>query len=416
MRTRQPENLFRQNAIDSLATKFDGRPLAVMPKPWTWLAALCIVFVAGAGYFLSYTEYARKETARGWLVAVPGVVRLSHSDYATVAGVECKPGDVVRPGDPMVLLSSAVRLGNGQDPAQQILEHLREQLSGIEKRDGLVREQFHSDHRALQVQIAGLDKELNAVSSQLRGQGGRVQRSLDTEERLRAAFERGAIAELELLNRQDELAALRQSVARLRQEMTALERERQGLLAAQEQLGIDLERGLANLSAERSELHQRIAQHERRRLFTLQAPIGGTVATIDVVAGSTARPQQLLATIVPDQSTLTANVYVPSSAVGMIRPGQSVRLLYDAFPFQQFGAASGEVNEVAGFVSLPGDMPVAAGLGEAGYKVTVAIESDHIEDERGHYALRPGMALAAEIVLESRSLAHWLFAPLQARL
>jgi len=416
MRARQPKNLFRQNAIDSLATKFDGRPLAIMPKPWLWLAAFCLVFVAGVGYFLSWAEYARRETARGWLVAVPGVVRLSYSDYATVARVERKPGDAVRAGDPMVLLSSAVRLGNGQDPTQQILNHLREQLSGTEKRDQLVREQFRADHQALQVQIAGLDQELSAVGSQLRAQGGRVQRSLDTEEGLRAAFERGAIAKLELLEKQDELAALRQSVARLRQEMTALERERHELLAAQEQIGIDFERGLTNLAAERSELHQRIAQHERRRLFTLQAPIGGTVATVDVVAGSTVRPQQLLATIVPDQSTLTADVYVPSSAVGMIRPGQSVRLLYDAFPFQQFGAASGQVDEVAGFVSLPVDMPVAAGLGEAGYKVTVTIESDYIEDERGIYALRPGMALAAEIVLENRSLAHWLLAPLQKRL
>lgn len=416
MRARQPENLFRQNAIDSLATKLDGRPLAILPKPWLWLAAFCLVFVAGAGYFLWFTEYARKETARGWLIAVPGVVHLSHRDYATVARIERKPGDVVEPGDPIVLLSSAVRLGNGQDPARQILDHLREQLSGTEKRDRLAREQFLSDHQAFEIQIAGLDSELRSVGIQLRGQGGRVQRSLDTEERLQAAFERGAIAKLELLKKQDELAAMRQSVARLRQEMTALERERHGLVAAQEQLGIDFERGLANLSAERSELQQRIAQHERQRLSTLQAPIGGTVATVDVVAGSTVRPQQLLATIVPDESTLTADVYVPSSAVGMIQPGQTVRLLYDAFPFQQFGTASGQVDDVAGFVSLPGHMPVAAGLKEAGYKVTVTIESDYIEGERGRYALRPGMALAAEIVLESRSLAHWLLAPLQARL
>jgi len=416
MRTRQPENLFRQHAIDSLAKKFDGRPIAVMPRPWLWLVAFCLAFVVGAGYFLWSTEYARKETVRGWLVASPGVVHLSHSGYATVASIEREAGDVVRLGNPIVLLSSAVKLGDGQDLAQQVLDRLQEQLSGTDKRDQLAREQFLSDYKALDVQIAGLDKELSSLSSQRRGQDGRVQRNADTQESLRAAFERGAIAKLELLKQQDEVAAMQQYVARLRQETTALERERQGLLAAQKQLGIDLERSLANLSAERSELQQRIAQHERQRLFTLPAPIDGTVATVEVVAGSTIRPQQLLATIIPKQSTLTADVYVPSSAVGMIRPGQTVRLLYDAFPYQQFGAANGQVAGVAGFVSLPGDMPVAAGLGEAGYKVTVSITSDYVEGERGYFALRPGMALAAEIVLERRSLAHWLLAPLQARL
>jgi len=415
MNPRQPENLFRQNAIDSLARKFDGRPISIMPRPWLWLAALCLVFVVGAGCFLWSAEYSRKETVRGWLVSVPGVVHLSHSDYATVARVERKPGDVVRLGDPMVLLSSVAKLGNGQDPTQQILDRLQEQLSGTDKRDQLAREQFLSDHQALEIQIAGLDKELSSVSSQQRGQDGRVQRSSDTQESLQAAFERGAIAKLDLLEQQDVLAVMQQSVSRLRQETTALERERQGLLAAQEQLGIEFERSLAKLSAERSELQQRIAQHERQHLVTLQAPIDGTIATVEVTAGSTIRPQQLLATIIPEQSTLTADVYVPSSAAGMIRPGQTVRLLYDAFPYQQFGAASGQVDGVAGFVSLPGDMPVAARLGEAGYKVTVTIESDYVEGKRGHYALRPGMALAAEIVLESRSLAHWLLAPLQAR-
>jgi membrane fusion protein len=148
----------------------------------------------------------------------------------------------------------------------------------------------------------------------------------------------------------------------------------------------------------------------------MRSPVDGTLATVDVVAGSTVRPQQLLATIVPEQSSLAADVYVPSRAVGMVQPGQAVRLLYDAFPHQQFGTAPGEVAAVAGFVSLPADMPVASGLREAAYKVRIHVADKHVEDAQGRYALRPGMALAAEIVLESRSLADWLFAPVRSRL
>ena len=90
--------------------------------------------------------------------------------------------------------------------------------------------------------------------------------------------------------------------------------------------------------------------------------------------------------------------------------------LMHAFPHQQFGTARGEVAAVAGFVSLPGDMPVASGLREAAYKVRLRVADNHVEDSHGRYALRPGMALAAEIVLESRSLADWCLAPLRARL
>jgi membrane fusion protein len=163
-------------------------------------------------------------------------------------------------------------------------------------------------------------------------------------------------------------------------------------------------------------LRQRIAGQDEQRSLTVRSPLDGTLATLDVVAGSTIRPQQLLATVVPRDSVLVAEVYVPSRAVGMVRPGQVVRLLYDAFPHQQFGAARGQVAAIAGFVSLPGEMPGVAGQREASYKVRIRIADDYVRDGQGRFALRPGMALAAEIILERRSLTDWFLGPLRARL
>ena len=416
MHTRQAENLFRQRAIDSLATKFDGRPIAVIPKPWIWLLTLCIAFAVAACCFLWSVEYARKETVRGWLVVEPGVARVAHNDFATVVSIEHKAGDPVQQGDVILQLSSEVRLGNGSESAQQSLEYLEEQLASIDVRDALAREQFNVDHWALGQQLGGFDEEITALISQLREQQQRVRRSAARQEGLRSAFERGAIAKVELLRQEDELATMQQAVARLRQERNTLERQRQEVFAARGRLGIVLERSLAMLTTERSDLQQRITRYEEQRLLTVQSPVAGTLATLDVVAGSSILPQQLLATIIPEQSSLMADIYIPSRAVGLIQPGQTVKLLYDAFPHQQFGVANGEVDAIAGFVSLPKDMPVASGLREAAYKVRVRVTADHVEDGRGRYVLRPGMGLAAEIVLESRSLAHWFFAPLKARL
>jgi len=416
MDTGQAENLFRQKAIDALATNLDGRPIAFLPRPWIGLAVLCVIFVLGAGCFLLNVEYARKETVRGWLVAEPGVARLAHDDFATVAALGREAGDPVRRGETIMKLSSEVKLGDGRESALQALEQLEAQLDNVDKREALAREQFGADHRAHGQQLRGLDEEIGALGSQQREQHERVKRHTFRLESLHSALERGAIAGAEFLRQQDEVASMQLAYERLRQESNALYRERQELLAAQGRLGIELERSLSTLEAERGELRQRISRYEEQRLLTVQSPIDGTLATLDVVAGSTIHPQQLLATIIPKQSSLTADVYIPSRAVGMVRPGQAVRLLYDAFPHQQFGAASGEVDDIAGYVSLPGDMPVASGLKEAAYKVRIRIASNHVEDGQGSYALRPGMALAAEIVLESRSLANWLLSPVQARL
>ena len=412
----QPDNLFRQNAIDALTTRIEGRPVAVMPRPWLWLTLFCAALVAVAGCFLVMADYARKETVRGWLVSSPGVVSLSNSEYAMVASVAREAGDVVRRGEPVIVLSEEVIQGEALSPAGEVLRQLRKQLAATHRREELIRERFVADHRALEGQVRGLDDEIRAVAVQRRAQDVRVQRKAEVQSGLEEAFARGAIAKNELRRRRDELLVMQQSAVRLRQESGSLGRERQGLLAAQARLGTDLEHSITALEAERGELRQRIAAQERQRSLVLHSPIDGTIATAEVAPGSTVRPQQTLVSIIPAQSVLVAEIYVPSRAAGMIKPGQAVRLLYDAFPHQQFGAASGTVDAVAGFVSLPGDRPAASGLREAAYKVTIRLDSDHVEHRRVRYALRPGMALAAEIILESRSLGEWLLAPLLARL
>ena len=161
---------------------------------------------------------------------------------------------------------------------------------------------------------------------------------------------------------------------------------------------------------------QRITQSESARLEVIESPIDGTLATLDLVPGNTVRPQQLLATVMPGDSILAADVYVPSRAVGLIAPGQRVRLRFDAFPHEQFGMANGRVESVAEYVLLPSDVPSTFGLQEASYKVRIALERDYVTDAHGRYGLKPGMLLVAEIVLENRRLVDWLRARFDLRL
>jgi membrane fusion protein len=379
------ENLFRKNAIDSLTAKQDGRPIAVMPRPWAWLSFLCIGICTATCAFCWNTQYARKETVRGWLVSEQGVVRVTHSNSAIVESVKRKAGDSVRRGDTIARFSNEETLGNGEAFASGILAE------------------------------RGIAHEIADTKEQMREQHARVTRAAANLDRLKLARDSGALTETEFLRQQDEVAAMRLSMGRLRQESSKLNRERQQLLAAQSGLSFELKNGLASLATARAELRQRITIQEQRRLVVLQAPIDGTLATLDVVAGTRVRPQQLISTIVPERSQLAADVYVPSRAIGLIKEGQTVQLLYDAFPHEQFGVASGRVDSIAGFVSLPADVPQTFGVREASYKVRIAVDADHVTDQTGRYALRPGMLLAAEVVLEKRTLAQWLLAPLRAR-
>jgi membrane fusion protein len=151
------------------------------------------------------------------------------------------------------------------------------------------------------------------------------------------------------------------------------------------------------------------------RLTVVKSPVNGVVATIAVGVGDSVAPQQLLMNVVPENLKLAAEIYVPSRAAGFVQAGQSVRIAYDAFPQQKFGTFDGRVDRVSDFVLLPGEIPQTFPLLEATYKVRIEISESAIPTSVGTLRLRPGMLLAAEIVLEQRDLVDWLLEPLRFR-
>ncbi|NQV87897.1 MAG: HlyD family efflux transporter periplasmic adaptor subunit, partial [Woeseiaceae bacterium] len=171
----------------------------------------------------------------------------------------------------------------------------------------------------------------------------------------------------------------------------------------------------SELRARRTQLSQQIGEQESRRLTVVISPVSGIIAAVEVSAGNAIAPQQLLMTILPAKMNLAAEIYVPSKAAGFVRPGQLVRIAYDAFPQQKFGTFEGRVERVSDFVLLPGEIPQTFPLREATYKVRVEISDAVIATSLGTMGLRPGMLLAAEIVLEKRNLADWLLEPLRFR-
>jgi membrane fusion protein len=104
-----------------------------------------------------------------------------------------------------------------------------------------------------------------------------------------------------------------------------------------------------------------------------------------------------------EQGHLEAQLQIAPTAIGFIKPGQLVRLRYDAFPYSKFGQAEGKIASI----SL---MPAADGS----YRARVALERDYVQAFGERVALRPGMSFTGEIVIEQRSMLEWLFEPLYA--
>jgi membrane fusion protein len=105
---------------------------------------------------------------------------------------------------------------------------------------------------------------------------------------------------------------------------------------------------------------------------------------------------------------------VPSRAIGFVRPGQEVRLLYDAFPYQRFGSFAARVETISRQAVAGQETNAPFKIDEPVYRVIVVPDRQQVNAYGQRVGLQPGMTLAANLVLERRSFLDWVLDPVRA--
>lgn len=409
------ENLFRRQALEALALRPFGQPISRAPTAWRWITLLIVCLAVVGSSLVMTMEYSRKEFVRGWLVSEHGVARLRHDAASRVEEVLFAAGDFVRTGDTVMVLSDDRFMDDGRSAAEVVQAEIGAQIDSNRKQEQLLEEEAGIERETIGAQLRSLEQEVGAVVQQRNVQLQRVEAANAKLGSLTEAARGGAATDWEVLRQKDELIALQQRTSQLQQVAMSLEREQHALRARLRHLPIENKSAVSALRAQRSRLQQQLTESKSRRRVALKAPISGKLASVEVSSGVAIAPRQPLATILPEELRLMAEVYIPSRAAGFIRPGQEVRLKYDAFPHRQFGAHSGLVASVSDFVLLPSEIPQTFVMSEATFKVRIAIERQRIAVAGRRATLRPGMLLGAEIILERRTVADWLLEPLRLR-
>jgi membrane fusion protein len=237
--------------------------------------------------------------------------------------------------------------------------------------------------------------------------------------RLRELRRRGITTEQNFL--EAERDALDQAVAlqAFERNRTTLSRARLELEAERNALPLREATQIADTDRAIAALDQALAEAEAAREIVVTAPEDGTVTGLRAALGSSVGPDAPLMTLVPAGAPLEARLYGPSRAIGFVRPGQRVRLRYEAFPHQKFGQYEGVVKSVSrstvGPAELAGGAPLPGlGLGEPVYRVTVELTRQTVTAYGEALPLQPGMQLEADVLMETRRLYQWVLDPLHS--
>lgn len=406
--------LFRQQAVAYQARNLDGEVMLSLTMANRVLIALAVVIVVGLAGFVSTAGYSRIETVSGWVVPEGGLIRVTARQGGTIESLHVAEGDAVAAGQPLagLRLSPDIEAGDSRLIIQQ---HLRSQIAAMRSQMDAEREKLSAEETSLQSTRAALLRELDTAEMRVGMVTQRLELARSNAGRVHKIAARGYASDRSSEEADMNVLLAEQELSNVGADVLAIQRQIDGIDASLRAVPLDIRTAEAQAQASLAALERQASEFEAQTTYQASATVAGRVVAVPVSRGQTVAQQSVLAVITPEGSRLHAELYVPSRAAGFIQPGQEVRLMYQAFPYQKFGTATGEVSSVSRTVLGPDEVAIPGlGLQEPVFRVTVALASDEVEAYGQRIPIQPGMMLSAGIVIERRTLLEWLLDPLYA--
>ena len=371
-------------------------PIAPQEPPHWFATAMAWLLIAlFATAVLAAIFVHVPETVRSRFILTPesGTASIQAPRSGVVTQVFVKAGQAVKKGDPLFL----VRV---DEVREWKLEHdtRAEQLRSLADRMAKEDEEYGSALRIKESEIEQEDREVAFRVDHLKIMEDLVVRV----EKLAAT---GLMSDIELASH------------RLSREQSAKDLEIAQKTLAQRRM--ERQRMIVDHTRQRTE-EQSQAEELKMRLAALQQPLSGSAngllevrAPYDGVCvnvtqespGRVVAPGDALCQLAPDAAHLQARLEVPEAGVSRISRNQHVRLFFDAFPYQRFGAVTGAVDWVS---------PAAVMRQQGSDFVAVAsLDRQAIVAGTHSYALRSGMKGDARVTVGRRSLIEYAFEPLR---
>ena len=406
--------LFRPEVIEARKERLQGEIVLTQPVRTQVLVLLLFTLVAAAGVWLASGTFTRTETVRGILVTERPSAKIVALRPGQVTGLLVAEGDLVRAGQRLAIIRTEQADEAGASPIGDGLTALESQLVLTEQQVGLARRRAASDRARLSAVLSGIGRQRGELAGQQALQQEAVASARDMFERVEQLQGSGFISRIEVERRRQAYISARQQLAQLNQQGASLDADASRTQAELSRIATDADSEIATAHSSAESLAQQRARLRAERAYVLVAPISGRVAALQTALGRTVDPAVPLMEVVPEGSALTAHVYAPTRAIGFVRPGQEVRLLYDAFPYQRFGSFGGRVLSVSRTVIDPRQVAAPLGIEEPVYRLTLKLDSQTVAAFGDPLSLQPGMTLTANLILDRRSFLDWLLTPLNA--
>jgi membrane fusion protein len=406
--------LFRPEAVSERRQRIEGEVILLQPAHAHALVALILVITVALLAWVANGSYSRTEVAKGILATDSPSAKIMAIRPGLVTRLFVQDGDLVKAGQIIATIRTEQSSEGGPSAIAQGLVAIGNQQALAREQTQLARERTASDRTKLSASLAGFTQQQREIQGQISIQEQLVASADEMLRRVLTLAPNGFISKIEVEQRKQQALTAKQELLRLNQQLANLDSEIGATKAELVHSSYQGDSEVATAQASAQTLVQQAAQLQGQQAYTIIAPIAGRVTAVQTGVGRTTEGNIPLMEIVPEGSPLHAEVYAPTRAIGFVRPGQEVRLLFDAFPYQRHGSFSGRVTKISRTVIDPREIAAPLEIKEPVYRIEVAPAVQGVTAYDKVLPLQPGMTLTANLILDRRSFTEWLLAPLYA--
>lgn len=403
--------LFRDEVLERRADRLYGDVRLDVPLSWTLIGTVLLASVVAAGMFLGFASYAQVVAVQGSITLDRGIAPIFPSRAGIIEGLDAREGEQVSIGTVLGRIRSDDTITPGRTASDQSLAEVARQDRELDRQSQATSRAAAAAQERLAAEIRGIHAEAGSLRQQLAVQRDLIESASRELEIVREAASRGFISRRDVLQREELLLQRRQQQEQLKQALAGKEASLAAAVRSQEQTAAETDAARAALASSRADIAGRRAETEAGNRVLITAPIAGTVTAVIAHLGQRVDRDDRLLAIVPAGAQPRAELYVPTSAIGFIEPGQEVRLAIDAFPYSHFGTVPAVISTVSAAAQ---PRPGASNGDDPVYLVSAELGVAAVEALGRRRPLMPGMTLSARIVTRRDNLLEWIFEPLIA--
>jgi membrane fusion protein len=284
-------------------------------------------------------------------------------------------------------------------------------LAGGSDRRANERQKYENQQRADEQERRRLEQRLATLQRQVEVKQRELTLTEDIAARRAREFDQGVLsvmdanrAKLEVEKLAGELEVIRAAMVDSQNAMARIAFEMASRTAAFTETERAIGEELTTFKARKSVLDQ-----DRLRdgnALSIEAPCAGTVVTLSVKhPGTVVDEGDRLAELVCAGQPLQAELQLPERGMALVRVGQPVKLLYDAFPYERYGVQYATLSWLSPASS--------AGPRGASFRGFAELGADTVGVQGIPRAVLPGMTGRAAVIVGQRTLVSYALEPLR---